>query len=371
MNAINALKKMQTKVQREIKNRAGYLARSLHNAPKRATRQPAEKQRPGASYEQAEVPNRIFFPDPDGGEPIDSGMTVEEYLKSINGGYRATGSGSFMQRERHTNWYKRNADGSIYHNKAGKRVWEVKPTFTGSMVKKGTAKISAAEQKKLDRLRDREREMLKKQTEKGRKALQSIQKQIREAEKQANDKRRLTPKQLAKATQKATTLRAKYASKQAELKRTKEQKKREFREKHVRYRITAPKGFEPHPKPFTMLRKGGKPGEIKTWGGAGGLDHYIAKHWDLKEVTPMNFQLKLKPASHDQYLTRTEEGGTFQAKPVVYGYLVYFRDSSRLSHRRVSFLPLYTKPKQARVSARHWVQKTIDKVHKKYIEGAK
>lgn len=371
MNAIGALKKMQTKVQREIKNRAGYLARSLHNAPKRATRQPVEKQRPGANYEQAEVPNRIFFPDPDGGEPIDSGMTVEEYLKSINGGYRATGSGSFMQRERHANSYRRNADGSIYHNSKGKRVWEVKPTFTGTMVKKGTAKISAAEQKKLDRLRERERDLMRKQTAKSRKALQSLQKQIREAEKQANDKRRLTPKQLAKATQKVTTLRAKYASKQEELKRTKEQKKRDFREKHVRYRITAPKGFEPHPKPFTMLRKGGKPGEVKTWGGAGGLQHYIAKHWDLKEITPMNFQLKLKPASSDQYLTRTEEGGTFQTKPVVYGYLVYFRDSARLSHRRISFMPLYTKPQQARVTARHWVQKTIDKVHKKYIEGAK
>lgn len=367
MSLKQLIQKAQKQVQREVKNRAGYLAKALHNAPKRATRQPADRQRPGANYERAEVPNRVFFPDPDGGDPIDSGMTVEEYLKSIKG-YKAQGSGSFMQRERHTNWYKRNADGSIYHNNAGKRVWEVSPRFTGSMVKKGTAKFSAAEQKKLDLLRERERDLMRKVGAQGKKSLSKIQKQIRDAEKQANDRRRLTQKQRTKAAQKATTLRSKYQAKQAELKRTKEQKKRDFREKNVRYRITAPKGFEMNPKPFTILRKGGKPGEVKTWGGSGGLQHYIAKHWDLKEVKPMEFNLVLKPASSDAYLTRTEEGGTFESKPVVYGYLVYFRDSARLSHRRISFLPLYTKPKQAHVSARHWVQKTIDKAKQKFLE---
>lgn len=366
---VKLIQNAQKKVASEIKNRAGYIAKSLHNAPKRATRQPPDRQRPGANYEKSEIPNRVFFPDPDGGDPIDSGMTVEEYLKSIKGGYKAQGSGSFMQKERRQNWYRRDSQGKIYHNAAGKRVWEFTPTFTGTMVKKGTSKFSAAEQKKLDRLRERERDLMRKADAQGRKALSKIQKQIQEAEKKANYKRKLTPKQREKAAQKATSLRAQYAAKQAELKRTKEQKKADFREKNRQYRITAPKGFEMNPKPYSILRKGGKPGEIKTWGGAGGLEHYIAKHWDLKETRPMEFHLTLKPASNDAYLTRTEEGGTFESKPVVYGYLVYFRDSSRLSHRRISFLPLYTKPKTAHVTARHWVQKTIDKAQKKFLEN--
>ncbi len=157
-------------VSRKVENKAAYLARTLHNAPRRAKRDPQRK-RPNQHYAAASVPNRIFFPDPNGGPPVDSGLTVEQYLKQIKA-FRASGHGSFQKEKVQTRVKGSNPPGTYAEKNQMPGVYYTKGTGKFSLKEAEDIRISRdpkAEQRRILReIRKREKLLDKKLTQYGR-----------------------------------------------------------------------------------------------------------------------------------------------------------------------------------------------------------
>lgn len=335
-----------------IKRLGGYLARTLANAPRRASRD--------SKSQYAEAPaNHVYFPSADGGPIIDSGMTVEEYLKHIKN-YRAKGYGT-RNRQRKTGGryaatragFKRDAD--------GKRIWEKAPRPTGEIFTQGTGRNSDKEKEKISRLRDRERKLKSRLRRSERAEIKRATRQLR----RLTSAKRVDLDAVHAAMQSHTSkLEAKRQQNAARL--------RDFREKHVRYRIVDKgAGFTAYPMKNTPLRKGGSD-RPKTWrsgDSAGAYDNWLAKNWEVVELPSGEMEIGIRPETSAAagFLKRLEYGGSFKTKSVVRGYLAYIEDNTQGSfrHRRVSFVPLYTDPRTVSVRGMHWVEAAVQRVAKR------
>lgn len=337
-------------VSRKVENKAAYLARTLHNAPRRARRDPQRK-RPNQHYAAASVPNRIFFPDPNGGPPVDSGLTVEQYLKQIKA-FRASGHGSF-QKEKVQTRVKGSTPPGTYAEKNQK---------PGEFFTKGTGRFSEKENARLQKIRDKKRKLEKSLNSRQRKSLRSIQRQIDMLERSKPESKRLGK------------LRDRYRARKEEMAQTRRKKMADFREKNRRYRIVIPHSrgnYTADPLPVTLLRQGGTD-VPKTWSGPGASTrNWLAKSWTVEKVSDDAYKVELTPLgrSNGGFLQRLEYGGSFKTKPVVKGYLVTFHDGSssgrQYSHRRISFVPMKTEPKTATVRGRGWIRAAIERVKKR------
>lgn len=338
-----------------IKKLGGYLARTLANAPRRASRD--------TKSQYAEAPsNRVYFPSADGGPIIDSGMTVEEYLKYIKN-YRAKGYGSRSRQRKAGGRYAASRSG-FKRDKHGKRIWEKAPKPTGEIFTQGTGRNSDKEKERISRLRDRERKLKSRLKRSERAEIKRADRQLRRL---TSAKRVDLDRVNAAIQSNADKLQAKRQQNAARL--------RDFREKNVRYRIVDKgDGFTAYPMKNTLLRKGGTD-RPKTWrsgDSAGAFDNWLAKNWEVVEMSDGSYDLGIRPerSSAQGFLKRLEYGGTFKTKGVVYGYLAYIEDNSQGSfrHRRVSFVPLYTDPKSVSVRGMHWVESAVQRVAKRNLQ---
>lgn len=398
-NTIHALKRsVEKKLEqfgKRLEKEVQYLGRSLHNAPKRATRVDAINPRKNSHYVESTQPNRVFLYNPDNPKnPIDSGMTVEEYLRYIKRGYHAKGAATFKMRkikfhERRnydSNDFVRNR-GSQYVVRGGStKVKEI----TNDFFDKGTGKFHQREEERIDRIRRKQKSYEKRLKNADRKKQNRMRREIALLERQANHKRKGTLKQRNTKEKKALQKRLQLRDMRDAQRLAREMKMAERIEKERRYRIVVPSsrgGWTPTPLAKTLLRISTEPGAIpKTWKGGNTPQTFLANNWQVKKISQLNFEISIRPKyfsngkpDDKQFLNRLEKGGTFQTKPVVYGYMVYFGDDGygtpgirrkrRFSHKRISFKPLKTKAKQAAAKPHPIAAPVTKKVRQRIING--
>ena len=283
----------------------------------------SEKPRKSTHYVESSTPNRIYFPDPDGGEPIDSGMTVGEYLKKIKGGYRAKGAGSFQKEKVQTRVKGSNPPGT----------YAEKNQRPGKFFTKGTGKFSTKEREKIakqKRLLAEYREKLEKaDADKAARLeleVESIERQLAAGVTSGMTKRK------AKALSRKQ---AKRKEKLQQLAARREEKFRKREEKKRLYRIVKPtsRGWEDKPARNTLLRRGADPGKVpKTWKGGCLREKFLARNWFVEKISDYQTNIKIRPAPNSEgtliqdnaFLRRLEFGGWATTKPIVKGYLVFF-----------------------------------------------
>lgn len=373
-----AIEKGRNVGKEKIRNLTNYLKAALHNAPKRSTRLPKTATKPNSAYRMNDIPNRIYFPYPDGGI-YDSGMTVEEFMKSINGGFRAKGAGSFQKEKVQT------------------RVRGTKPPGTyayenqrpGEFFTKGTGKIP--EQYRLENIRKRQQTFAEKQDRKNFKSTLKEARKIRELEREAEKaldasekKRKRMKTKISDKVQRAVNAREKRRIER-------DRKLEEFEKKNRAYRIVIPKsrgGYTDKPIPKTLLRESTPSGSVpRTWSGGGLKKYFISRNWKVKKVGDIGAVLYVTPAPYgtpqpaedDDFLHRLENGGTMLTSRFIIGYLVRFHSTDKTgkkhySHQRISFQPLFNDSdilgadkisrKRKQATPHPFVKPTIDKVQK-------
>lgn len=381
------------KADKKIGNIAAYTAVSLSRAPHRvkATR-PAKITENLNSTNFRAYPLKLYYPNPNGGGYIDSGMTMEEYLKKIKGGYVARGSGRFAasrfkyhEARKYRSPDFRMTPGSSYAVRGGStRVTE----RTNRTYLKGTAKFSAEESAKVREYKRKEASILaklrsddaKKTSKKWDKYLESLRK-LKEKEAAA---KRITSKKKASFEKKKAAARQKYEDFVTKIQAKRNATFQKWKDRNIRYRIVAPlRGDTLDPQAGGLLRKGSQPGTPpKTWAGSGITNYYIGqrengtdkmtgkKKWVnnylVEKQGDLSYTVTLKPlkGSGDGTLYRLEYGGSQFMQPLLIGYIVTSRDKG--GHRRVSFRKVKGKSKSVETAARPWISPTVERVRQRY-----
>ena len=380
------------KQEKKIGNIAAYLAITLSRTPKRVKSSRPEKvsaSLDGANYRA--YPLKIWFPTPEGGI-VDSGMTAEEYLKKIKGGYVARGSGKFRarrlkyhERSKFENPSFRMNVGSEYRVGLGStRVTE----RTNRRYLKGSGRFSDEEREKVHDLKKQRQALRRKlwdsdrsRTARAYGALVRANNRIRDVQTDSAKKRKKHEEKRAANQQKYFDTLAKIQNKRAE-------RMAKWNEKHVRYRIAAQSGRlgrnqTRDPQGGGLLRKGSTPGNPpKTWAGSGITNYYIGqrengtdemtgkKKWVnnylVEKTGEFEYTISIRDlkGSGSSVLVDLEYGGSRTSDPILEGYIVTTRDFQ--SHRRVYFTKVKGKKKTIQIKKRPWFSPAIERVKQRY-----
>lgn len=363
----------------QIRNVAHYLQRALHNAP---------NHRPPKKKKKLDAQNKVYFPNPHGGN-VYSGMTVSEYLKVIKGGYRAVGN-SYRNVRKYGRPDRQSVGVRPFPWAEVDKVKETKGTdaarklaerLSRKTALRGTGKVGKAEYEKLEKLAKKRAEILKKSTSSIRSLEYSIKavEEVRKAEIKADAKLKISRKERDKKrkkhSEKVTEMKRRLRMKK-EIQRVKNQDRAAaFEEKNRRYRIVVPSsrgGYVTEMMPQTLVTPGAKPGKPPyTRERPGFYNKYIARKW---RVVPdgKGYKLVLSPGPDmpetSGFLKRLEYGGNEKNTPIIIGYMVEFRDEDargrRFKHRRIAIRPLLCKPGTSYQPAHPFVRPTVSKVQK-------
>lgn len=344
-----------------IRNVGSYLARSLHNAPKRAKRKPPNRDTgKNHNYFASRTPNRVFFPTKDGWE--DSGLTVDEYLKKIKGGYRAVGAGK-RKKEMVQTRVKGTAPAGTYAERNQK---------PGQFIIQGTGEISREEKLKLRQIHEDRKALRAKQRAEARAELYELKKRLYTLERRSRLLAQLDERRRERVAKKAATARHQLAKRKERLRRRHSKQLAKYDSQNVRYRIVVPsaRGFVANPQPATMLRRGAPPGAPpKTWGTGAGYDYYISRTWTHENVDEDTVRVFARPWQSKRgkvydlvsFFRTLEMGGPIMSSSTVIGYHVHFWFSSR-SHKRIAFDPIWSKGRMTSMAGRPFVLPTVMKV---------
>ena len=378
---------------RKVGNRAAYIAIALSRAPKRVKKAP-----PSKVPESLNSPNyraytlKLYYPNPNGGGEIDSGMTVGEYLKKIKGGYVARGAGKYQAHQLRFHESRNYRDpnfqmtpGSSYAIGLGSTRVTERMAKTHS---KGTGRFSDTERKKLQRLRERQKDLQRQlwDADRSRSAkaygrLVRENNRIRERLSRAGHQ---SPDKTAKARERMQANQRKYVERIRKMKAKREARVEKWKAKNLQYRIVATtKRQTLDPQPGGLLRKGSTPGQPpKTWAGGGRTNYYIGqregatdemtgkKKWVnnylVEQVSDTEYRVTLKPllGSSDSTLAELEYGGSHHGRPIIDGYTLTSRTIG--SHRRVSFEKHKGDSKSINVAKRPWFSPTLEKVRQRF-----
>lgn len=378
---------------RKVGNRAAYIAIALSRAPKRVKKDPPAKVPESLnSTNYRAYPLKLYYPDPKGSGIIDSGMTVGEYLKKIKGGYVARGAGKY-QAHRLRFHEARNFRGKNFQMTPGSS-YAVGPGSTrvtermATTHSKGTGRFSDTERQKLQRLRERQKDLQRQlwDADRSRSAkaygrLVRENNRIRERLSRAGHQ---SAEKTAKARERMQANQRKYFQRIQKLKAKREARVAKWKEKNLQYRIVATKRRQTlDPQAGGLLRKGSAPGQPpKTWAGTGRTNYYIGqregatdemtgkKKWVnnylVEQVSDTEFMVTLKPllGSSDTTLAELEYGGSHHGRPIIEGYVLTSRDKG--SHRRISFEPVKGDSKSITVARRPWFSPTLEKVRQRF-----
>lgn len=379
---------------RKVGNRAAYIAIALSRAPKRVKKDPPAKVPEtlnGTNYRA--YPLRLYYPDPKGGSGIvDSGMTVGEYLKKIKGGYVARGAGKYQAhrlRFHEQRNYRRQGffmtPGSSYAVGPGSTRVTERMAQTHS---KGTGRFSDTERQKIQRLRERQKDLQRQLWDADRsRSAQAYGRLVRENNRIRERLARAghqSPAKTAKARERMQANQRKYVERIRKMKAKREARVAKWKEKNIQYRIVATKrGQTLDPQPGGLLRKGSTPGQPpKTWAGAGRTNYYIGQregatdemtgktkwvnNYLVQQVSDTEYRVTLKPlrGSSDSTLAELEYGGSHHGRPIIEGYILTSRDKG--SHRRISFQPVKGESRPIDVARRPWFSPTLEKVRERF-----
>lgn len=365
----------------QIRNVAAYTKRALHNAP---------NHRPPTKKKKIDYENRVYFPDPKGGMK-DSGMTVKQYLKMIDGGYRATGVSKRQVRHyadpnkpempgvRPFPWNEVN---KIRRTQGSKTAKALKERLERKRDLRGTGKVSKAEYEKLEKIQKKRDEIMRKSTAGIQSLAYSIKtmQQIRKAEIEADRKLKTSRKERGKKrreyTSRLSQMKNKLHKRQMKQDERNAAKAKAFEEKNRRYRIVVPSargGYVKEMMDKTLVTPGAKAGRPPyTRERPGEYNKYIAEKWEVTQTGKMEFKIRLKPGTDmpdtKYFLRNLEYGGTEESTPIIIGYEIEFRDNDakgrRFKHRRISIRPVLSKPESVSISSHPFVVPTIKRVQR-------
>lgn len=373
----------------QIRNVANYTQRALHNAP---------NHRPPKNKKELQYENRVYFPNPHGGAPVDSGMTVKEYLKKINGAYRATGNSYRNVRKygrpdrpampgiRNFPWQEIDKVEKSKGTEAAKKLFQ---RLSRKTALRGTGKVGKAEYEKLEKIQKRREAILRKSTSGIRDLEYSIKtmQQIRKAEIEADRKLKTTKKERGlkrrEYSEKLTQMKSKLRIRKKKQEERNAKKASEFDEKNRRYRIVVPSargGYVSEMMNKTLVERGAKAGRPPyTRERPGFYNKYIAEKWQVKQVGKMAFKICLLPGDgmpdSKYFLKNLEYGGSEESTPVIIGYTIEFRDNDsagrRFKHRRIAIRPILCKPVTCTIPPHPFVVPTIQRVQKEVLNRNK
>lgn len=364
----------------QIKNVAGYLWKSLHNAP---------NHRPPKRKDKAKDPNKVYFPGKNGTWE-DSGMTVAEYLKRIKGTYRAVGNGTRNVRKYAnpdrpdmpgTRAFPRERIAEVRETQGTEAAQRLYKRLSRKTALRGTGKVGKEEYEKLEKLAQKRAEILKKSTAGIRSLEYSIKAaaEVRKAEVEADAKlkigRKERDKKRKKYSERITSMQRRLRMKK-EMQRIKnEEKAREFDEKNRRYRIVIPSkrgGYVAEMMPYTLLTPGAKPGRPPyTRNHPGMYDKFLARGWRVQQHGK-EYRVSLRPGnmrtSSQTFLKHLEYGGMEEGTPLIIGYRIEFRDEDargrRFKHRRIAIRPMLRFIGNVTIAPHPFVHPTVERVQK-------
>lgn len=373
----------------QIRNVAGYLWKSLHNAP---------NHRPPKRKKKLPAQNKVYFPGKNGTWE-DSGMTVAEYMKHIKGAYRAVGHGTRNVRKyanpdkpnmpgvRAFPWQEIEKTRRTQGNDAARKLYE---RMSRKTALRGTGKVGKKEYEKLERLQQRRAKILSRSTASIRsleytlKAAEEVRKAEIETNRQLHVSRKVRGEQRKAHSERMTKMRRDLRLKK-EIQRIKNQDAAAaFDAKNRRYRIVVPSsrgGYVAEMMPQTLVVPGAPAGKPPyTRERPGEYSKFLARGWKVQQrgkayivwLKPGNF----RTSSHT-FLKHLEYGGTEESSPIIVGYRIEFRDEDakgrRFKHRRIAIRPLIVRPGMATIAAHPFVHPTVAKVQKKLLtrNGAK